>query len=183
MVRLPAPLAERFRAYAGGVPESALSRNKPPGQARELDPHITVKYGIKTTDPDEVAEVVEGSEPFGVTLGGAGAFHGDGEDVVLKVRVQSLGLEALNRLVCLKLENEDSFWRYRPHVTVAYLRKDPADPYGYRNLFNDSFEGERFAVDRLVMTTPGGNEHVIPLLGHKANVASDLMGRISRRQR
>ena len=176
-------MAERFRVYAEGLPEEVLSTNRPPGKAREDDFHVTVKYGLKVVDPDEAAEVVEGTEPFEVVLGRSGAFHGTGEDVVLKVRAQSRGLEALNRMVCLRLDHESSFLEYRPHVTVAYLRRSLVDPYGYRELFDDSFEGERFEVDRLVMTTPGGNEHVIPLLGRRAKVVSRMTDAISRRTR
>ena len=86
----------------------------------------------------------------------------------------------------------DSHIEYRPHVTVAYLAKDAKDPYSFRSLYDDSLEGERFSVDQVSFTTPGGNEYVMPLLGGKAAVARRMasaevvakgMGSESRRRR
>lgn len=175
MVRLPEPLSERILAYGRSLPSDMVME-------LEKDPHITIKYGLKTTDPDEVAEVLEDVEPFEVVLGRSGVFYGQGH-VVLKVEVESKGLHSLNRLVCLRLNHEGVVREYRPHATVAYVKMGDKNPYWWREFYDHSFAGERFGVDQAVMTTPGRNEYVVPLVGNRSRVADRMVGKMSRRSR
>ena len=172
MAKLPAPLADRVRAFSMTVPDERLAvvdGSYGPG-GREDDPHVTLKYGLKTADPDDVMAVLEGVEPFEVTLGRCGVFHNP-EYVVMKLGASGRGLYELNRKVSAHIPNVDSHGEYRPHVTVAYLEKDETDPYYYRAFQDESLEGERFAVDSLEFTTPAGNRYVLPLNGRKSRAA------------
>lgn len=171
MVTLPEPLAEKVRGFGASIPDGRLFRGNedaPGGRVEKV--HITVKYGLLTDDPEEMEAVVEDVEPFPVTLGRSGAFYNK-DAVVLKIGVESKGLVALNRKVCLMLNHTNTYPDYRPHVTVAYLAKDQFDPYYWREWCVDDFTGDSFGVDQLEFLTPGGNRYVMPLNGSRALAA------------
>ena len=170
MIRLPRPIAEKVMGFGASIPDDCLFTGDSESSGREHDIHITIKYGLKTVDPDEIEKVVEGVEPFSVELGRCGVFHND-ECIVLKLAVESKGLMALNNKVCLALDHRDKHVIYRPHVTVAYLNKNHQDPYYYRQFCVDDFKGEVFGVDQLDFTTPKGNRYIIPLNGKRSKVA------------
>lgn len=178
MVKLPKPLGLEIDKLADSLPEECLFRgNEDAPEGREKDPHITLKYGIVSFEPEEVERVVGVVEPFEVALGRVGVFHNE-EYIVLKIGVQSKGLVALNKRVCLLLNTECRYLEYRPHVTIGYLKKDNRDPYYYRSLYDDRLEGESFWVDQIEFSTPAGNRYVIALNGARSKVAKGLMARV-----
>lgn len=173
LVRLPKPLADKVRGFGMSLPNDRLYVCDGKGDihgGRDNDPHVTLKYGITTIDPDEVARAVESVEPFEVRLGRCGVFHNQ-DSVVLKLRVDSPGLVALHHRVCLKLDHVDTYRDYRPHITVAYMVKDERDPYYYRRFYDDSFSGEGFVADQLEFSTPAGNRYTLPFNGGMSEVA------------
>ena len=78
---------------------------------------------------------------------------------------------ALHHRVCAELEHVSAYPDYKPHVTVAYLKKDRMDPYYYRSLYEEGLEGESFWVDSLEFKTSMGNRYVLALNGTKSKVA------------
>ena len=58
MARLPEPLASMIREIAEEIPDSLVHDDGSNEQGREDEPHVTVKYGLHTEDPEEVAAVV-----------------------------------------------------------------------------------------------------------------------------
>lgn len=173
MVRLPKPLADKVRGFGLSLPDDRLYVCDGKGDiqgGRDSIPHVTVKYGIMTIDPDEVARVVESVEPFEVRLGRCSVFHNE-ESVVLKLGVDSPGMVALHHNVCMKLDHVDTYRDYRPHITVAYLKKNDKDPYYYRKFYDDSFAGEGFVADQVEFSTPAGNHYVMSLNGGRSGVA------------
>lgn len=170
-MRLPEPLHGEVLAFADSIPEERLfcgNEDAPGGKA--VESHITLKYGLTTFDEDEVARVVGSFDPFEVRMGRCGVFNNE-DSIVLKIGIQSKGLVALNKRVCLLMDTVSRYREYLPHATVAYLRKDPKDPYYYRSLYDDRLEGESFWVDRLDFKTPAGNRYVVALNGSKSRVA------------
>jgi hypothetical protein len=78
----------------------------------------------------------------------------------------------------------DKYPAYRPHATLAYMVKNPADPYYYRQFYTDEFEGEAVEISELTFSPVEGPKRVIPLNGtddgfqamQLARMAQDVMG-------
>lgn len=163
MGRLPEPLASGVRDIAARIPDEYIYQDDKGESGREDEPHVTVKYGLHTDDPQEVADVIGYYGPVSGELRGMSAFVND--NVVLKMGVQSRELQRLNRLICQELEYTDTYPEYRPHVTVAYLKKGPADnPYYFKNFYTDELEGEVFEIDKVEFSTPSGKRYWISLI-------------------
>ncbi len=98
--------------------------------------HITVKYGLHTNDPETVRVIVSNFGWVIVKLGLISVFNTDSNYDVLKIDVESEPLKDLNRLISNNLEVTDTFPDYRPHVTLAYLKKGYADKFVGSDVFN-----------------------------------------------
>lgn len=171
MIQVPNPLADGVLRLAAAIPDDLLFEgNEDAPGGRAVDPHVTVKYGLQTFDPEDVMSAIEEIEPFIVTIGRCGVFHGE-KNIVLRLAIESPGLMALNRRICSCVKHVDTFREYRPHLTIAYMERNDKDPYYYREFYDNSLAGEKFGVDQLVFTTKAGNRYVIPLIGKKTKVA------------
>lgn len=164
MANLPPDLAEGVRRYASKIPTELLVKTEDATTGVPDDIHITIKYGLLTDNPMDVADVIVGTEPIVVKLGGASIFHNE-KEAVLKLLVQSAGLKALHHKVCNGVDTVNTHGEYKPHVTVAYLVKKDDDPYYYREFFSDEFEGMEFVVDRTIFSTKGGQKSIISFNG------------------
>jgi len=88
---------------------------------REVQPHVTIKYGLtRTYNPESVKRFFSGVKPFPVQLKGLDVFENDQFDVV-KFNVDGQELRRLNEMCC-KLPNEDKYPVYNPHMTLAYVK-------------------------------------------------------------
>ncbi len=161
MAVLPEPLAARLRGFSALIPDVDVYDDESGEKGREDDPHITLKYGLHTEDPDEVWNLFRGMEPAEVTLGDISAFV-QPDYIVLKVEVESPDLHRFNRMVSKNLECTDTFRDYRPHATLAYMRHNSMDPYYWRRYCCGMFTGERVLIDRLRFTTADGRESWFP---------------------
>ena len=180
MIDLPPLLAEEVRGYASTMPKQFLKGNEDAPAGIPSKMHTTVKYGLLTEDAQEVADVIAGTRPFTITLGGASIFHNDTE-VVLKLGVESRGLRELNKKVSKELECENTRTNYRMHVTIAYLIKREDDPYYYRAFYSDQFVGREFIVDRVVFSAACGQKSVIRFNGEVTAMNDEMVERIANR--
>lgn len=101
----------------------------------EDEPHITVKYGLHSNDPNQVQQAINdwqlqrGHKPIRVKLGKLSIFPADENKSqrggssydVLKIDVNSPDLYSLNRFLGQKLDHTDTFPKYIPHITIGYL--------------------------------------------------------------
>jgi hypothetical protein len=111
-------------------------------EGREDSPHITVKYGLHTTDPDDVAEILAHFGAIDITLGETAVFTGEEYDV-LYVEVESPDLERLNSLLSDELDVTDTHPVYTPHVCIAYLKPGRGEAY----VDDETFVGETATLD------------------------------------
>jgi len=162
MAILPKPLADKVRGFSALIPDEDIYDDGTGELGREDEPHATVKYGLHTDDPEEVAAVLEGEGPATATLRGMSEFFNE-KYVVLKLGVSSLDLRRMHAVISDNLKCTDTHPNYRPHVTVAYLRHRPKDPYWYRELFSNMFEGERVTFEELKFSPVKGPKVWIPL--------------------
>ena len=160
MAELPKELADKVMAFSALIPDEDVFGDDEKGREDQI--HVTVKYGLHTDDPKKVEEVVSGYPAVTIELGGMSVFHNE-DNVVLKLDVRSPDLHQLNRVISKELKCTDSFHEYHPHVTVAYLKHRKDDPYWYRKLFTDMFEGEKFETKSLLFSTADDDDYQIPL--------------------
>lgn len=124
-----------------------------PTLGREDDFHITVKYGLHTSNAEEVKKAIANFGSFDVKLGKVSLF--EREDYhVLKIDVESKRLHELNKLIESKLETTTKFPDYKPHVTISYIKKGTC-----KNLLdNTDFAGYNWSVDSLDFCNRGGRK-------------------------
>lgn len=180
MVNLPPDLAEGVRRYASRMPSELLVKTEDATTGVPDDIHITIKYGLLTDNPMDIADVIVGTEPIVVRLGGASIFHNE-KEAVLKLLVQSAGLKALHNKICSRMDTANTYREYKPHVTVAYLVKKDDDPYYYREFFSDEFEGMEFVVDQTIFSTKGGQKSIISFNGDVISLQEQRAAKIATR--
>jgi hypothetical protein len=161
MFVLPGEFAADVLALTDAIPDDELA-----DKGREDQPHITVKYGLHTNDPEEVAVVVQESGPVRVLLGELAIFSAEECDV-LKIDVRSAGLQALNHNIADSLEHTDSHPEYQPRITLAYLQPGEGEKYcGPCEL-----TGETRLLTRLVFSDQDGEQTRISLNPYNAATA------------
>lgn len=97
--------------------------------------HVTLKYGLTTDCVDDIQPVIKGWGPIKIKIGGLSSFPFNGEYEVLKADIISSDIKKLNKHVCSKLEHEDKFPKYIPHMTVCYMQRGCASRYLDLKLF------------------------------------------------
>lgn len=96
----------------------------------ELEPHITIVYGIKS-DSNLTPEFVEGSpSPELLRVDGVSLFENEEYDV-LKMDVVDVGgyLSKIRNSVLSSFDVELTYPEYNPHITIGYFQKGKADKY------------------------------------------------------
>lgn len=148
---LSAKYAAPILAFGESIPKRELYDSVDPewsDGALETEPHVTVLYGLTKHEADPVAQTIAGHGPVTVTLGKMLLFESDDYDV-LKIDVESPELRALNAKIS-KLPNENSFPDYKPHMTIAYLKKGEGEKY----VGDDRFEGKKITFDTMTFSPP-----------------------------
>lgn len=158
-VNMPGPLAEKVKALAAKIPDSALAKN-----GREAEIHTTLKYGLETENAEDVRAILESYPPVRIKLGETSVFEpsksSDGADVV-KIDVDSPGLHAMNAAVKKALANVDTFPDYKPHITLAYVK--PGEGKKYAGMTD--MEGQEVTLDKVVFSSKSGEKTEIQLKG------------------
>jgi len=135
-INWPEPAAHRFTEFAASIPDSDVYFDPDdPSYGREKTPHITVKYGLHTSDPDKVKKVVSGTGPISVEAGEIKIFKSEKYDVIV-VKIKSTDLHKLNEKISKHLEVTDTHPTYKPHVTIAYVKPGCGDQYDGDTRFN-----------------------------------------------
>jgi 2'-5' RNA ligase len=119
-VNLPENVADPIRRLGMLVKEEHLHE-----YGRESEPHITVLYGINPT-PSALNETEGalrgcGTGPVTAKLGDLSTFSNEKFDV-LKFEIISEDLSVLNKELSGKLDFENDYPDYNPHLTIAYVK-------------------------------------------------------------
>ena len=159
-VNLPEKEAEEIKQFALKIPESEIySDPNDDSYGRETQPHVTVRYGMDTVDPKEIAPAFEGLGPVKAKMGKVSIFETDKYDVV-KVDIESPDLHSVNKKVgdTVELPGE-TFKDYQPHATIAYVKKGEGKKY----VGDKSFEGKEITVDKISLEAKDGKSHEFKL--------------------
>lgn len=155
-VDAPQDLArEVFEWGKKNIPEEEIYREDGDQTlGREDHPHVTVKYGLHTADAKEIENVIKQIGPIEIELGLIANFEPEDKNYdVLKIDVEGDKLREAN-LKISELENSDTHPEYKPHMTIAYLKKSASKKY----LNRQDFKGKKFRVDNIIFSARTG-EH------------------------
>jgi 2'-5' RNA ligase len=157
---LSAPLQEWSEKH---IPDKALFVDDDGGKGREDECHVTVLYGLTDAIPSEnLMEVLESTRPFEVYLGKVSLFENDEFDVV-KCEVISPALHALNKRICASVDYENDHPVYKPHCTIAYVKKGAAKKLVGQKPFDDADLDPKFTVTEIVFSSKNGDKQTLSL--------------------
>lgn len=156
LFNLPGDLAYEVRQVGDMIPHTDLAED-----GKELNPHVTIKFGLHTNDAEEVRKEIQDLSPVAIQIGKASCFKADTHDVV-KLDILSDGLHDLNGRVSERLECTDTYPDYKPHITLAYVKPGLGEHYAKRlNLL----EGRVASFDRAIFSDKKRVWYPIKLLG------------------
>lgn len=117
---------------------------------REVEPHVTIKYGLtESYNPFQIEQIVKNIKPFPIYLGKMDIFENDKFDVI-KFNIDGRELRKLNELFS-RFPNEDQYPVYRPHMTLAYVKKGYGKKYKNRSVGKIS----RLMVEKIIYSDCG----------------------------
>lgn len=128
---------------------------------REMNPHVTVKYGLHTDDPKDVRRTVSSLAPVAIQFGPVSFFTASDYDA-LKIEIESKALHSLNGAIADALPHTDTHPTYQPHCTIAYVKPGMGEHYAAKL---NGLEGRVAVFDRLTFSDKRRNFHSIQLTG------------------
>lgn len=121
----------------------------------ETTPHVTVRYGFQNVMPGEFANLFRKFGPIKIRLGKVSLFSTEKFNV-LKIDVESADLQKANVLAGnVGIIPGETNKVYKPHITIAYLKKDyfAEEFVGY-----DHFDGMEVTLDQITYSDENGSE-------------------------
>jgi 2'-5' RNA ligase len=126
---LPVDYAEKIKNMADKIPKALVRSDKHVGK-----PHVTVLTNIDNKSFEAATKVSRQSSSGSVRLGRTKVFDRPDYDVVY-VEAGSDALSGTHQKLKAGTDNVQTFPEYRPHVTLAYVRKGTGKYYtGMRDL-------------------------------------------------
>lgn len=132
-----------------------------PTFGREDEMHCTVIYGIHDKRSAGARKILMDFKPFEIKLGKISNFTAPEKFDVLKVDVTGTELHKLHHLFRDNLECTINFPEYKPHVTIAYMKKGKTEKY----LGSTKFQGTVLPVEKVVFSSSAGIKTLIRLGG------------------
>jgi 2'-5' RNA ligase len=128
-----------------------------PNFGREDEIHATVLYGIHSDKSDQVRELVKDEKPLSVKLDKIEVFDNPPNFDVVVIKVVSEDMNRLNTLFSQKIKHTNKYKEFRPHVTVAYVKKGK----GYKHKKVKDWIGREFKANYLVFSSTKGTKEKI----------------------
>jgi|LakMenE18May11ns_1017448.scaffolds.fasta_scaffold9889655_2 2'-5' RNA ligase len=132
--------------------EDIYVSQKDPTFGREDEIHTTILYGIHGDSPEEVKNVLQGFGPIKASLGKINIFTNPYHFDVVMIEVESSDLCNLNKALSDNIKHTNKYGDYKPHVTIAYVKKNK----GWRYLGKNKFQGKQFICDECVFSSKDG---------------------------
>ena len=118
------------------------------------NPHVTILYGLHSSvSPEDLKEVLDRFDgDLKVRIAGIGIFENEEFDVVKLNVVPDGGLQQLHDMVS-ELPNSDQYPEYKPHITIAYVKKGSGKKYE-----DPSFAREVSEISEICYSMPDGSK-------------------------
>ncbi len=123
------------------------------GHGFEHDPHVTVLYGIHSSNSDVIFSDID-LKPITLKFSNISLFENEKFDV-LKFDITSKALHGLNQRVCDAVEYTNKFPDYHPHATICYLKAGTGKDYV--DVPSSLLDGE-VTTNRYIFSTPSGEK-------------------------
>lgn len=156
-VDLPPHIATRIHDFAARIPSEHLAED-----GVETHPHVTLKYGLHTANPADVAPLLTNEAPLTARFGKTSIFPASetGSDYdVVKVDVASPDLQRLNGKIAAALPHTDTHPLYKPHATIAYVKAGMGQQYAGSTFL----AGQQATFPHVTFSSKDGQRTVIPL--------------------
>lgn len=149
MAYMPKEVSEAIFKFSMQIPDKHLFINDDDiSSGRETHPHLTVLAKISETNEEKIKKVLKKVKPFTITLDKPSLFEKEDKDV-LKIDVKSTGLEKAHKYLKGLIKNNDAFPDYKPHITIAYLKKGKGEEY-LKNIIKNA----KIKVETLSLESP-----------------------------
>ena len=89
-----------------------------------FNPHVTILYGIYTSNIDQILQSFQNVTFINYRTLGLSTFNTNEKYDVLKIDISSIDLQYLNKKLRHTLRYKNIYPKYKPHMTIAYLKKD-----------------------------------------------------------
>jgi 2'-5' RNA ligase len=153
MFKVPEDIAKQVLDFGKTIPEKEIYTDPDdPQYGREKECHVTVLYGFDDVSVKDVTHLLKDVKPFKVKFGKITFFESEKYDV-LKINVYGIKLFDLNKLIATSIEHENKHGLYKPHCTIAYLKKGYKDKY-----LGEQFSGLKFDVNELYISKEDGDK-------------------------
>lgn len=141
------------------IPEDVLCTDGEKGWEDEI--HVTILYGLHTNEADDLKDILSKFKSSTITLGEVSKFEAEDYDV-LKISVDGVTLRRMNKAL-KELPYTSKFDSYRPHCTLAYVKKGSCDDL----LGNKYFDGWKIQMDSVTFSPSEGEKATLPLTTSK----------------
>jgi len=120
-------------------------------KGRDMEPHITVLFGLMDADPKKLSLLTKGMGSIEVELGDLEAFPANPAGYQpLVIRVEGKKLEDLHYFLAASFPTFQTHASYKPHICVAYLKANgSADKYVDAG---NPLRGRKIVLDDLVLS-------------------------------
>lgn len=135
--------------------EDIYVSQKDPTFGREDEIHATILYGIHGESAEEVTNLLKGIGPIKANLGKLNVFTNPYYFDVVMIEVNSEDLCNLNKLLSENIKHTNKYGAYKPHVTIAYVKKNR----GWKYLGINKFQGMQFTCDQCVFSSKDGSKY------------------------
>jgi len=175
-IDLPKELADKVKKWGkDNIPEEEVYTDpKDKSLGRENEIHTTVLYGLNTNDIEEVKKVISYVEPFEIKFDKVSIFDGNKKPYdVVKIEVKSPELNKLHYFLEENIDNENSYPEYKPHITIAYVKKGEGKKYVGKDVLGNG----SFMANKIVFSPSKGNKGSIILKESiKEYTSEDIFG-------
>lgn len=163
----PAEIMRKMQAKIAKAdlqPEKGASHGGPSADdGLEHESHITARWGLHFMTPSvKLRQALRNFGPITVEFGKTSLFTGDDADV-LKIDVKSDDLHRLYALIGRMVPVQTTFPTYRPHSTLAYIKKGKGAKYAG----DASLAGTKMTFDSVLFSGKKNHREILPL-GHPA---------------
>ena len=155
MLLLPENITKNIKKFISeNIDESILYKGEGEGGLSKHI-HTTVKYGLDETNFDVIKELLSKYKDIKFKLKNITKFDSDDKYDVIKIDIDSKELRDMNKHVSKTVQCTDTFKEYKPHVTLAYVKKGKCDEL----INNSKFNGVGGTMNKVYFTTPDDKEY------------------------